>query len=280
MYIESVAIQNFVLDYLIGASAYRFLCLRRSWWRLLLAAMVGCAASLFYPLLSLPVWASVLIKLGMGFVLSAVLFAGKCRYIKGITAFYVFTFVYGGCVLFIGCLRYGSFMRAMENPLSVRSWAVVAAAGVLYSVLRRLCISHRRAKAAAPLIYRYRMLLAGREISGNGFLDTGNRLYDSGAGLPVIVLGVKTLLPYLTEEETANLLTGHAEKVFAGARRMRCGSVGGGADLILVQPERFEVYLPSDKNILYDVTVGLSFAALSDGESYDMILHPALADGI
>ncbi len=277
VYIEPLIVQNLLLTYCVGATAYRFTKVKREWWRLLLAAMLGSAASLFYPLVSLPAVLSAVLKIALGFVLSAVLFAGKGGYIKGTAAFFIATFVFGGCVFFAGCLRYKSASDAFKKPLSVGFCTAVISAIILYNVFRALCTVYHRKTDLAATLCRYSLTFCGKEIDGNGFIDTGNRLYDALSGLPVVVLGIKALLPFLTDEEFAILLSGRADKVFEGARRLSCKSVSGTADMWIVPSEKFEVYFGEDKNIVYDVMVGLSFSQLSGGESYNAIL-PALTE--
>ena len=118
----------------------------------------------------------------------------------------------------------------------------------------------------------------GRSIEGQGFIDTGNRLYDNLTGLPVVVIGIKTLMPYLNDEEISLLFTGHVENVFKNARKMSCKSVGGDSSIWLIEPEQFEVYSKDGENILYEVIIGLSFSSLSGEENYNAILPPAITE--
>ena len=56
------------------------------------------------------------------------------------------------------------------------------------------------------------------------------------------------------------------------------GSLGGKTDMWIIKPDKFEVYSDSDKNILYDVMVGLSFARLCADNEYNLILHPSMLE--
>ena len=270
--------QNLLLTYLIAATAYRLLRVKKDWVRLAFASMLGCAAALFYPFFSLPALWGVVLKLLLGIALAAVLFAGKRCYGKGLLALYAATFLFGGAVFALGCLRYKNAVAAMQKPLKMHWWVSVAAAVALYNALRGGITAYHRRADTNLRVYRYRCVLAGKEIEGNAFMDTGNRLYDGKTGLPVVVLGVKTLLPYLSDEQAAQLLTGHCERVFRGAHRIACGSAVGAGGLWVVAPERFEVYSQKSGNILLDVMVGLSFTALGGAEGYDALLHPAICE--
>lgn len=277
VYIEAVAIENLVVCYIVGAVSYRFLCVRHSWWRSLTAAMIGSVSAVFYPLFHMPTFAAVLCKVGFCFALSAILYAGKCNYVKGTLVFFICTFAFGGCVFFLGCLKYRSAKEAFNKPLSVAVWVVVAASFLLYYAARGLSVFFHRRRVTRRNLLRYKMIIGGRELEGYGFSDSGNRLYDIHSGLPVVVVGVGTVLPLLSDDEVTEILSGHAERVFAGARKMNCKSVGGVSQLILVQPDKFQVYYGSGVNIVYDVTVGLSFGKIAGSEEYNAILPSAFS---
>lgn len=276
IYIEPYAVQNVLIGYLVGATSYRLLRVKKEWWRLLLSAFSGGAAALVYPLLSLPVAADVACKIALGLLLGVVLYAGKCPYLKGMAAMCATALLYGGAVFAVGFLRFSDVSRALRTPLGVRWCLFVLAAIVLYHLICAAVTAWHRKSDTSALLYEYRCVSAGRTFCGKGFLDTGNRLYDRKTGLPVVVLSARAVLPCLSDGEAALVLSGHADKVFAGARKMRCGGIGGGASLWIFAPESFEVYLDADKNIVLDVMVGLSFAAL--GKDYDAILHPAMGN--
>ena len=276
VYIEPIAVQNLLLTYAIAATTYRILRLRKSWWRLLLAAMTGSAASVFYPLFRWPMYISVLLIAAVGALLSCILFAGKYTYWRGAAVFFSVTFAFGGCVYAVGWIRFGRAPNASQATFPAVFSVTCLSALAFYYAWKGLSVAVLRHRDTAPRVYRYRLYLAGRELDGNGFMDTGNRLYDPRSGLPVILLTVKTILPLLSEAETTALLTGHADRVFAGAHRLRCGGLGGRADIWVIEPEKFAVCFETDKNILCDVAIGLSFTDLGGKEGYDAILHPAL----
>ncbi len=280
IYIEPLIVQNLLLDYAIGASAYRFLRLKQEKWRLWLAAMAGSAAALLFPFFRISGAVSIVLKLSIGILMSLILFFGKYNFIKGAVAFFAATFMFGGSVFMIGYLKYGNVADALGKPLSPSVWVIAIGGALPYCAVKLFGSAFHRQRDMSENVYRYHASICGYEIDGAGFLDTGNRLYDTVTGLPVVIIGVKTLMPYMNDEAVEMLLTGHADKVFSGARRFACGSVGGRAELWLVVPEKFEVYLNGDKNILYDVAVGLSFSSLGGGKNYDAILHPSLSEVI
>ena len=276
IYIEPLIAENLILCYVEGATAYRILRLRGSRRRLILAAMAGSIMSVFYPLFAFPLAVSIILKISSGLLLSVILFAGEYGYVRGAIVFYMTMFLYGGCVFMLGCLKYKNAAEAFTKPLVRSWWITVTGAVALYGVIKLMSVAIHRKRDLCKSVYRYRLTLSGHETEGRGFMDTGNRLYDSVSGLPVIVISVKAVVPMLSESELAMLFGGHCESVFKGARKMRCGSLGGKTDMWTIKPDKFEVYSDSDKNILYDVMVGLSFARLCAVNEYNLILHPSM----
>lgn len=257
------------MNYLISALSYRILKLKQDRCRIILVSATGCAAAFILPLLSLHTVFNAAFKLLLAIALSLILFMGKCNAVKGMFVFCTATFIFGGFVYALGFVN---------NYLVYGMLLSVTACFVLYNIIKLFSVSVARQRDSGNLIYKYKISLMGSEISGNGFMDTGNKLYDSRSGLPIIVISIKSLMPYLTDEAVCKIITGHTEKVFAGARKIKCNGIGSSSDLWLISPEKFEVYLSEDKNILYDVMVGLSFASVSNNGGYDAILHPALSE--
>ena len=277
VYIESLVCENLVMDYFIGALSYRFLRLSQDGVRLFFCAVTGAAFAVLFPLLPNRYALLAVYKLLTGVLLAAILYAKKYRFFRGLIAFWCAAFLFGGCLFALRLLCFRSVSEAFTRPLPFFVWLSVAAMPALYAVLRRfLCTVHRR-KTVETHSYRYAFTLEGRTVTGQGFLDTGNSLYDRSSGLPVVVVSLRALLPVLSEEETLLVCTGHADRVF-GARRMPCRGVGGEASLWLVRPQRFAVYLGEDGHIVKDVMVGLSLRAPADREGYDAILHPSVLE--
>ncbi|MCI8487566.1 MAG: hypothetical protein HFE36_02525 [Clostridia bacterium] len=278
VYIEPLLAENFILDYVIGAAAYKFLRLRSDKARLFLSALTGTVAALFYLMFSLSAIWQTLIKLCVGAAMCAILFFRKCGFVKGVAVFYAAAFIFGGCVFAVGYVIYGNAAEAMAKPLMPNAFITAGVSAAVYVIVELFAVSFHRTRDLSETLYRYRLELAGAAIEGNGFLDTGNRLYDAKTGLPVIVIGFSTIMPYLCDSAVTEILTGHTDRVFKGARKMKCGGVCGYGELWLITPDKFQVYFGSDKNILYDVTVGLSLTFTRREKEFDAILHPALTE--
>lgn len=277
IYIESLVCENLVMDYLIGALSYRFLCVGQDGVRLFFCAVTGAVTAVLFPLLPERYVLLAAYKILTGVLLAAILYVKKYRFFKGLFAVWCAAFLFGGCLFALRLLCFKSPLDAFKRTLPVYVWLITAAMLVLYRLLRSfVCTAHRR-KTLTKNLFRYSFTVADRTIEGQGFLDTGNGLYDERSGLPVVVVHVRAVLPVLSEEETLLVCSGHADRVF-DARRMQCSGVGGTSNLWLIRPQKFAVYFGEDGHIVNDVMVGLSFQTPTNREGYNAILHPSLTE--
>ena len=133
VYIEPLLAENFILDYVIGAAAYKFLRLRSDKARLFLSALTGTVAALFYLMFSLSAIWQTLIKLCVGAAMCAILFFRKCGFVKGVAVFYAAAFIFGGCVFAVGYVIYGNAADAMAKPMALLKFLITWFMRVLYA---------------------------------------------------------------------------------------------------------------------------------------------------
>ena len=158
-------------------------------------------------------------------------------------------------------------------PISV----IIVGITISNLLIKRVVLKVKRVRDASKNIYRFKMMLLGKTIEGSGFLDTGNRLYDERNGLPVIVLSAKTLISALNDEQVYAIVSGNGDKLQSGARYISIETVGGGdKKILLLFADEFLLYLPSGENIMFNVSVGVSFSPLHDCVKYDLLLHPSM----
>lgn len=276
IYIEPLIIRNLLIAYCISASSYRFLRVKTDLFRIIIAICVGVAASVFYPLTSLSLPWILLIKTAVAATMCLILFAGKCKLVKAAAVFVLCVLTFGGCAYFAACIKYKDPKTALAKPCSIWLCLVLAASVAVYSLVKRLSVVYHKATDSCPYQCEYKVKLLGKEISGNGYIDTGNLLYDDKTGLPVTVISVKALAPYLSDFQFGKLFAGHADEVFAGARKLKCNGVTGEGEMWIVRPESFEVYFGNLSNIVLDVMVGLSFLPPVNKNDCSAILPPCV----
>lgn len=276
VYIELVILDNFVLTYMLGALTHFVMKSKQPKIRLIIGSAIGTIVAVFYPFISKTFWL-VSTKIALFLALSAIFFAKNGRiFISGLV-FLGLTLLFGGAVFGVSLMCYGSIPLAVQMQTPVPVSAIILSAILVYFSVKKVANTVRKIRDASDNIYRYSLKILGKTLTGKGFLDTGNRLYDERSGLPIIVLTAKKFISILTDEQAYLLVSGQGEKIQKGARYISIETVGGGnRKILLLNADEFILYLPDQENIMCMVRVGVSFSPLCDCVKYDLLLHPSL----
>ena len=263
VYWEYAFLENLILDGLLLYLALKCARVKCCILNLALAAMVGAAEAVVFPLITLPVWAGYLVKIAGGILISviAVRKANFKGYIVVSAAFFLMTFALGGVLVaaysFAGAeYIQGNGFFVYRAPVAL----VIGIAGV-FSVAVVLL---------AKYIYRYRrikrnlfscILQAGeRKVRATGFSDSGNLL--NFRGRPVSVVSAVTALA---------LFRGKAQEI----GRMNINTVNGSREAPVFECAlqiAFTNKIVERKGVL--ITVG-DVAS----KEYNLILHTATLEG-
>lgn len=267
VYVEYVIIDNTVITYCIAMLAYRLAGVRPKRRRALLAAVVGTAVALCYPLLK-AAWAIWLLKLGLAAVLSCILFVPG-RVVRGGLFFVLSTAIFGGVTFLAGFLLTGSAVKALVQPLDFPLALPLLAGWGTYAIGRKLTASVRRRRNVQTV--RLSVTRRGRTVDCEAIVDTGNTVLD-GDGLPVIVFTARVTAKLLDDSEFTAVLLGREPE---GGRYITAAGAGGKQKILTVRDAEITLYLGADKNIVKDVTPGLSLMR----SPYGAIVPPAAVKG-
>lgn len=191
IYIEYAFLENFIFDGTLLWLSLKAMKLPVRKFRLCLSASLGGIFALLFPLLRLPYFLSVILKLSFGFFLCLLLFSRLKtkkewgRYALTSFFFFAFSFGFGGSLLGV----YGISVR--QNTNSVHSFSISRmpshAVFLGFFLLILLVLYGIRAvyarKQILQKIYSCRIVARGREVGTHGFLDSGNLA--SKNGIPV-----------------------------------------------------------------------------------------------
>ena len=250
VYIEYVVIDNTVITYCIAMLAYRLAGIRPRRWRAAVASVVGTAAALCYPLLG-AAWAIWLLKLGLAVVLACILFVPG-RVVRGGLFFLLSTAVFGGVTFLVGYLLTGSATKALVQPLDIPLAVPLLAGWGTYVLGRKLTAVVRRRRQTQTV--RLSVTRRGRTVDCEAIVDTGNTVLD-GDGLPVVVFTARVTAKILDDSEFTAVLLGREP---AGGKYITAAGAGGKQKILTVPDAEIALYIGADKNIVKDVTPGLS----------------------
>lgn len=264
VYIEYVLLDNIIIDYLL--LKYTFLLVRgeSGFWRLLFCSFLGAAFAAAMPLLSLPQYFAIPIKIifSMALVFAAGKFRTKKNYLLSLVAFNLYTFLLGGSVTGI----FNLFHLPLDREYSVG--LIVLAAYLLIKLAHKGVTLLYRRKNICACISDCEIELNGQKVKTKGFLDTGNNLYDTESNLPVVVCS-KSVAFALTDG-FKNKIPGKYIKI----------STAVGADKMLVfKIDKLKIYNKDKVNIFDNVLLGVTRRAFAEG-GYDLILHSEFIGGL
>lgn len=189
VYIEYAFAVNFLLDGLLVFLSLKCAHGRVGRIRLFLSAAVGAGEAIVFPMIPLPNWCAVLVKLlgGILLVLIAVGKGGRRTFLVAGVAFFALTFALGG--LLTAVYSYFRIPYAQEGGYLVESApvALVLAVAAIFAI----CTLR-----AAKGFYRYRNLkrnlfpctveAGGKKVEWRGLADSGNLLFFRGEPVNVI----------------------------------------------------------------------------------------------
>ena len=271
IYIDSLFILNFIVDYLLLFAAGKICALPLRRWRMAAAAALGGAyavgAVIFPSALALSV---VKILIGAGMVLAA--FGWDSRYPRAAISFFAVSAAFGGAVYAISGLG--------GAPLGAGAYIAVN--------LRMLLVSFALCYAAVSLAFRFSgrqrrgalhkvtLKLGGKSAQLTALEDTGNELLDPVSGESVMVVwaaalgdllpphGVQLLCgdPVRAYEELSKLPT-FAAKI----RLVPFSSIGGSSVMLCLRPDALTVDGKTSRAL-----VGISRMRLSGDGKYDAII--------
>ncbi|MCL2061941.1 MAG: sigma-E processing peptidase SpoIIGA [Firmicutes bacterium] len=278
LYIESVIVDNFFITLLVALLSFRALSVSPSRVRIVCASLLGTAAALCYPLLSMHAAWLFLLKAVLAVGLCLILFYKKCKVLPAAGIFCALTFTFGGALFALGLIFYGDVAAALSRPVTNLPVGILIASGLLiYFFVKKITLKYKRVRDIKEYAADIQIDMGNATFTARAFLDTGNRLYDPETLLPVIVAGSRISLQILGDKGLGALLRGNLTEISPSARYISYTSANGSkSKLLIVQPKQVRFCLGADKHIIKDVALGLALHKFTDAVEYDVLLHPAL----
>ncbi len=179
VYIELAFLENFCLDFLLLALVAYAVRAATSFWRLFISAAVGGGFAILFPLITLPAFFKIGLKLSVGALLPW-LAIGKEKWGRGLLWFFLFTFAFGG---------------ALTGAQNLHKWArfplFFGLAGLSLLLVERLY----KKRAVWQYLYDCEVKIGEKQIRTRGFLDSGN--FAAKGGLPVCFVSADILYALL-----------------------------------------------------------------------------------
>jgi len=254
IYVETVFLNNFVIDLVICLLVYKTQKLNFCWWRIILVSIIGAIVAVLYPLLARY---TIVIRVALSFIMVLLLVKYKSiwQFIVSLAIFYLATFCLGGAVLMLSASKYlVQHSKVIEFAPLIVALAIMLAYCIFSFVAKQLYA--KRQKYA--LEYNVQVSTAFGECNAKAYYDSGNNIYDKEYK-PVIVIS----------NQLYNTLKGGEEEYLSV-------STIGGLQLLKIIKVELKIYLEKDVNRIFSINAGISTKLKHD---YDVILHADMIGG-
>lgn len=267
VYIEYAIIDNFVINYLIIKTATRCALVKTGFIKLAFSSAVGTAVAIFLPIFSLDGGYLIIIKITLALLMT--LISGKFlslkKYFFTFFLFVFFTFLCGGFIIALfnfAMIDYENyFLSGYDSivPIGLTVFIVyIASKGVVTAVTKLL-----KERNLRPFLRQCAIIVNGKKFIVKGFIDSGNGLYDSKSGLPIIVCS-NSLFEKLKKSNVKKSVS-----------KLQFDTVSGSSIMELFVIDKLLIYNGIKVNIFNNVLLGVSPFGFNSN-SYELLLHPSL----
>ena len=260
VYIEYVIIDNVIIDYLLLKCTFSITNTLFNKKRLVLGALFGALIALLYPLTERLFFINLLVKImgGLVIMLIANVYQNRRAFYVNFAVFFMLTFLTGGAIT--GIFNLLGVSLNSEFSIGLMFLPVILVISAVTSAIKSIY----KNKEVRAYVYKVQLIKDKKSITVNGFLDTGNALFDEKS--PVIVCGKKLFLSLVGE----NLFDSKLKKITV------C-TINGSTQNYSIKLDKVLIYVGKSVNINSNVTLAVGEKHVGDG--YDVILHPALLKG-
>lgn len=259
VYIELAVIENFCMDFTLLYAAKVAVKNPSPFWRILIAAILGAAFAVVFPLFKMGAAWSVVVKVALGFLICLIAgkFKGVKSYLKFSFAFLAFTAVLGGALIGIFSLAGLDFLTGEGFVLS-KIPVGIPLFGALIVIIGAKKLAARLKKSNKDTV-TMRVFVADGSVEVKGFFDSGNNVYCRGAPVSII------------PEEVAKKIVDES-RIKDG---VKIHTVAGSRVIKIFTADKVEIDFGEKKNNYNGVKIGISPQKIDKA-----VLHPDLLEDV
>lgn len=295
IYLDSVWLLNFLLDYMLLALTNKLTRLNIKQTRLFLGAIV---ASMLVPLTiyfpdSFVATLPFKIIFSIIIILTTFGFKNLIQLVKLLFMFYFISFSIGGGLIAIHF--------TLKNPLSTTntgiltfnsgfgdpiSWLfVICLFPIVWVFTKQRMDKHVQEKIRYDALYQVTITIKGIEHTTSGFVDSGNQLVDPFTKKPVVICDELFLMNWFEETEWKMLRQAFNDWNMEGIPINWLDSIvvipyqgveGGDGILFAIKPEKLTIVYGQQEIHTNQVLIGMKFGQLTNDASYHCLLQPEL----
>ncbi|MEG1582088.1 MAG: sigma-E processing peptidase SpoIIGA [Clostridia bacterium] len=278
VYIEYVIIDNLVIDFLLLFLVFKSLRLKTSLLCIFLSAVVGTSFACIMPLIAPSKFVMILLKIVLSILM--ILIARKPKSFKSFLLSYLLFYLYTaglGGVCFAVLMLFGSTIHSasvlvydLKVPIGI-----CLLIGAIYAVcLSKLASFLSKKREIMPFIRSVNFTIYSCMVSFKAYLDSGNRLYDSMTGLPVIVVSSCVLERNLKPELYAEIINNSSKRY--SQHLMTFSTLSGVSSKMIVFKPDSVLCECNGTMVSKEFMIGVTNKKFKDSVFYEGLLHPSV----
>lgn len=275
VWIEQVLFDNIIINFLILFCTVKLLKLECGKLRIFFSAFLGACFSLTFPLIVMPAFLFVFVKLLVGVVLILLLFKQKQKFKNYLITFITFlflTFLFGGACYGIILMLNATFLGINNGivynydfPISL----IVLICFLMFYLLLNLFAQFYRKKQINNFIYKIVFVNNNKSICTTAFFDSGNKLIDDKTQKAIIIISLNLSQKIFEKINIVNLISGN----LANEMRFKEIITASKKQKILIKDvEKVEIFIDDKPHIYTNVPLGLMLKNFNDSIDYDALI--------
>jgi stage II sporulation protein GA (sporulation sigma-E factor processing peptidase) len=302
IYLDIILLLNMAIDTLLLWFTAYFRKERVVWWRILAAALIGSAYTLFFFVPALTVLYEWFVKLFFSTLMLLIAFGFRrwLTFLYNLCMFYFVGFLFGGGVIALTYF-FATNSEVVKGLLDTRDiglgadikatfFMLVAGLTTVFVISLRSYHAIQEPRKIEAFLVEVAVTIAGQQLLCRGLVDTGNQLHEPLSRTPVMIMECglfahllpPALLGVARDErdkldKMEGLMAALPDEWQGRLRLIPYRSVSRGMDfLVAVKPDTVAVIQNGRRFQTSKVLIGLNPIALSADGKYQAIVHPAL----
>lgn len=282
VYIEYVIFDNFVMNYLILFFTKFTVKSKIRKLNMIVSTLFGVVSAVLMPLITINFLLLIPIKLCVGVIMVLILkkYENFRQFAIHFLLFITYTFVFGGfCYAIINLFNMsttasGIMICGFEMPMGL---IMILMAFYVY-FLSKIIAYTRHHNENSSLYFDVTIKNDNKNYYLRGFVDSGNKLYDTESNKPIVVISFKTFCRLFSKAPIENYFLNKPEKLgLTDAHYINVDNVVGGGKMLVFKVD--EIKIQHDKLIKKnnDYLVGISNKNFSS--DFECLLHSEVLRG-
>ena len=288
IYVDIIIIENLIMNFIILYATGLILKNKISFWKLLLASLIGAIYSALQYMYNTKILSIIIIKIILSIVIIIIAFHPQNikKMFKQLTLFYLTTFTFGGVATYlIYVLKPQNII--IKNGMYVGTYVlkVIFIGAILGTII--LIVSFKMSKnkiTKKDMICKVSIKLNGKEVILDTMVDTGNMLKEPITGNPVVVVEKNSLYDVIPKEilnNTDSILGGDFEKIPDDIKQeyipklkfIPFSSLGKQNGMLIgIKPEKLKVINEELENEKKNAIIGIYNKSLTKKGEYNALI--------